>query len=61
MTNPNAVHGTTSDNGLNGAQGLNGALADERFELTKMIHLTCWLEPTELSDDRTIENRKSKI
>jgi hypothetical protein len=28
---------TTSDNGLNGAQRLNGALAVERFELTKMI------------------------
>jgi hypothetical protein len=27
----------TSDNGLNGAQRLNGALAVERFELTKMI------------------------
>ena len=27
----------TSDNGLNGSQRLNGALAVERFELTKMI------------------------
>jgi hypothetical protein len=41
MTNPNAVHGTTSDNGLNGPRtgsgGLNGALAVERFERTEII------------------------
>ncbi len=39
MTNPNALRtgktAATSDNGLNGAQRLNGALAVERFELTK--------------------------
>jgi hypothetical protein len=38
MTNPNVVYklqtAATSDNGLNGAQRLNGALAVERFELT---------------------------
>ena len=32
----------TSDNRLNGAQRLNGALAVERFELTKMIPRMCW-------------------
>jgi len=45
MTNPNAVYGTTSDNGLNpsaalrtgSARRLNGALAVERFERTKII------------------------
>ena len=42
MINPQAGLRTdktaaTSDNRLNGAQRLNGALAVERFELTKMI------------------------
>ena len=38
MTNPNAYKtAAISANGLNGAQRLNGALAVERFELTKMI------------------------
>ena len=39
MTNPNAVYkmAAMSANGLNGAQRLNGALAVERFELTKML------------------------
>ena len=39
MTNPDMVYETAaiSANGLNGAQRLNGALAVERFELTKML------------------------
>jgi hypothetical protein len=40
----------TSANGLNGPRtgsgGLNGALADKWFELTKMIYPTCWLKRT---------------